>query len=151
MHLLHNACSFYSLRNSNKIQIQFWPSTQRVVRAWLLVDKCLRSTAWPFEKDKIFWQLWIKLIGRGCFKTFLGLFFFFLKTLSSTRLFLRTILRRCQHLGHGYHNRSHGGQIKDWAVPKGLHVAIIAYRLLEYLGLFHIVFLFVCVSIYIYI
>ena len=54
MPLLNNACSFYSLQNTNKIQIQFWPSTQWVVGAWLLVDKCLRSTAWPSEQDKIF-------------------------------------------------------------------------------------------------
>ena len=132
---------FYSLRNSNKIQIQFWLSTQWVVGGWLLVGKCLRSTACPSKQDKIFWRLWIRLIGRGCFKAFLGPFFFFGKTLSSTRLFLGTILRRRQHLGHGYHNRSHGGQLEDWVVPKGLQVAIVAYRLLEYLGMFHVEFL----------
>ena len=36
-------------------------------------------------------------------------------------LFLRTILYQGQHLGHGYHNRGHDGQLEgDWAILKDI-------------------------------
>ena len=42
-------------------------------------------------------------------------------------LFLRTILYQGQHLGHGYHNRGHDGQLEgDWAIIKDIIWLLLA-------------------------